>query len=254
MDLSPSALWASMGLLAKIVTIILLVMAFACLVVFVERLWAYFRTYRKSKAFAMASSPALERNRFNELPELCRTHEGSLLAELVEAGFAVFARARRLPGQVTAVELTRRELDRKLETQASRLRRGLPVLASTGSVAPFVGLFGTVVGIITAFEGIAREGGGGLGAVSKGIAEALAVTAVGLAVAIPSVLAFNFLQTLSERIELQLSTAASELTDVLENAPEDVIDDALASLPSGASADAAVVAAVEAPASAGGDG
>ena len=219
-----------MGALAKIVTIILLTMAFACLVVFVERLWAYLRTHLRSRRFAAASSPVLEGSRFNELPALCSAHEGSLLAELVAAGLAVFTRAFRSPGNVAAVELTRRELERRLETQASRLRRGLPVLASTGSVAPFIGLFGTVIGIITAFEGIAREGGGGLGAVSKGIAEALAVTAVGLAVAIPAVLAFNLLQTLSERIELQLSTAASELTDVFENASAEALEAGLAEL------------------------
>lgn len=222
MDLSPSALWNSMGVIAKTVTITLLVMAFASLVVFVERLWVYFRTQRRSRAFALASGPALEAQRFAELPTLCRQHEGSLLAELVAAGLAVFTRALAgPPGHVAPVELARRELDRRLETLAARLRRGLPILASVSSVAPFVGLFGTVVGIITAFEGIAREGGGGLGAVSAGIAEALAVTGVGLAVAIPTVLAFNLLQTISDRIELALSTAASELTDVLENAHGD---------------------------------
>jgi len=219
MDLSPSALWASMGVIAKIVTVTLLVMAFASLVVFVERLWVYFRTHRRSRAFAIASAPFFDEQRFDGLPKLCGEHDGSLLAELVAAGIGVFNRALGVPGgHVPPVELARRELDRKLEVLAARLKRGLPILASVSSVAPFVGLFGTVVGIITAFEGIAREGGGGLGAVSAGIAEALAVTGVGLAVAIPTVLAFNLLQTIADRIELALATAASELTDALENA------------------------------------
>jgi biopolymer transport protein ExbB len=96
------------------------------------------------------------------------------------------------------------------------MNRGLGVLASTGSVAPFVGLLGTVLGIVASFEGIAREGGGGLGAVSAGIAEALVVTALGLLVAIPAVLAFNHLSTRVERLLLALDHASSELVDHLE--------------------------------------
>ena len=94
------------------------------------------------------------------------------------------------------------------------------IVASTGSTAPFIGLFGTVIGIITAFQGIAASGGGGLGAVSAGIAEALIVTAVGLFVAITSVLLFNYLTAAFERLDMRMQHAASELVDNLEGTDE----------------------------------
>jgi len=92
----------------------------------------------------------------------------------------------------------------------------LAVLASVGSVAPFVGLLGTVLGIISAFQGIAATGSGGLSSVSAGIAEALIETALGLSVAIPAVLAFNYLSTSIARDELTLTNAAGELVDRIE--------------------------------------
>jgi len=91
------------------------------------------------------------------------------------------------------------------------------ILASTGSTAPFVGLFGTVLGIITAFQGIAAAGGGGIGAVSAGIAEALIVTAVGLAVAISAVLVFNYLTARFDKLDMSIQHAAGELVDFLES-------------------------------------
>ena len=100
---------------------------------------------------------------------------------------------------------------------SSDVRRGHNILASVGSIAPFVGLLGTVVGIIAAFQGIAKEGSGGLGAVSAGIAEALIVTAIGLIVAIPSVLAFNFLSARCDALLLALDQAKGEFLDYLEN-------------------------------------
>ena len=90
------------------------------------------------------------------------------------------------------------------------------ILASTGSTAPFIGLFGTVIGIITAFQGIASAGGGGIGAVSAGIAEALIVTAIGLVVAIAAVLVFNYLTARFDKFDMTMQHAASELVDYLE--------------------------------------
>jgi biopolymer transport protein ExbB/TolQ len=94
----------------------------------------------------------------------------------------------------------------------------LLISPSTGSTAPFIGLFGTVIGIITAFQGIAASGGGGIAAVSAGIAEALIVTAVGLAVAIAAVLVFNHLTAKFDRFDMNMQHAASELVDYLEGA------------------------------------
>ena len=100
------------------------------------------------------------------------------------------------------------------------LRRGLNVLSSVGSTAPFVGLLGTVLGIISAFQGIAATGSGGLSSVSAGISEALIETALGLTVAIPAVLAFNYLSSRIATEELRLKNASGELLDLIEDRAE----------------------------------
>ena len=93
------------------------------------------------------------------------------------------------------------------------MKKGLSGLATIGTTAPFIGLFGTVIGIINAFRGMALTGSGGIGAVSAGIAEALVATALGLGVAIPAVFMFNFFLNKVERFQVEMSNSASELID-----------------------------------------
>jgi biopolymer transport protein ExbB/TolQ len=95
----------------------------------------------------------------------------------------------------------------------AEMKRGLGGLATIGATAPFIGLFGTVVGIVNAFTGMASSGSGGLAAVSAGISEALITTAVGLAVAIPAVMAFNYFTERLERFTIEMNNAAQELID-----------------------------------------
>jgi biopolymer transport protein ExbB/biopolymer transport protein TolQ len=84
-----------------------------------------------------------------------------------------------------------------------------------GSTAPFVGLLGTVMGIVTAFQLMASSGSGGLGTVSAGIAEALVTTAIGLLVAIPAVMAYNYLQGWVDARSVDLSESSNELLDIV---------------------------------------
>ena len=102
--------------------------------------------------------------------------------------------------------------------EGSLLRRGLGPLATIGSTAPFVGLFGTVVGIINAFAEIGRTGVGGMETVSAGIAEALVATALGIVVAVPAVVLFNYFSVRAEAAETDLGEAASALLDALRRA------------------------------------
>ena len=96
---------------------------------------------------------------------------------------------------------------------APLLQQGVSSLATIGSTAPFVGLLGTVVGVITAFQGIAASGSGGIGAVSAGIAEALVETALGLVVAIPAVWFYNYLTGRIEYFNVEMDNSSSELVD-----------------------------------------
>lgn len=209
--------FSNMQPFAMAIVAVLVLMAAASVSVVVERSWVYYRSRRASRTFAAAAATLLTKRDHEGLVRLAKAHRASHLAGLVAVGMTVYNEALREPGELGAVELTRRELTRKGEAVSADVRRGHNVLASVGSVAPFVGLLGTVVGIIAAFQGIATEGSGGLGSVSAGIAEALIVTALGLVVAIPAVLAFNSLSARSDALLLAIEQSKGELLDYLEN-------------------------------------
>jgi len=211
-------LWEHLGWPALIVAGVLIVMGVASSAVFVERLWALRRSRAASREFAAIVARTLRPDTIAQvLAEAYRLSAGHL-ARLVGSGLTMYRDAMAgLDGPgMTPVESMRRELERRTAELVADLKRGLPVLASTGSVAPFVGLLGTVLGIISAFRGIAETGSGGLSAVSAGIAEALVETALGLAVAIPAVLAFNYVATQIAHDQLALTNAAGELVDKIE--------------------------------------
>ncbi len=213
-----------MGAFALAIAGTLVLMALAASAVFLERIFVFSRSRRASRAYSSEARKWLEQGALDRLVSAATVHRHSHLADLLATGTATFVSASgRIPAdtaKVTPVELARRELDRKVELVNAELRRGMNVLASVGSVAPFVGLLGTVVGIITCFEGISMEGSGGLGAVSAGIAEALVVAALGLLVAIPAVLGFNYLSSQVDGLALALDTAKGQLVDALESRPE----------------------------------
>lgn len=219
MELSLVEIWQSMGLLARIVAISLVAMGFASLVVSIERVLVLRRGQRISAQFAAKARPLLEERDIDTLFDLTggAEYRGAPLPRLIRFGLESW-RANRDDEAVGPAEMARRELNRRLEQLAGEARRGMGILASTGSTAPFIGLFGTVIGIITAFQGIAASGGGGIGAVSAGIAEALIVTAIGLAVAIAAVLVFNYLTARFDKFDMMMQHAAGELVDHLEGA------------------------------------
>ncbi|MCP3099134.1 MotA/TolQ/ExbB proton channel family protein [Myxococcus sp. K15C18031901] len=211
-------IYSHMGVFALGIAWTLIAFAVASLAVFFERLFVFFRSRSVSRRFAARAGQLLTQQQHEELVKEAEATKGSHLAVLLGGGMKTFlAKSRQPAGKLGPVELTRRELVRINERVSADVRRGMSVLATVGSVAPFVGLLGTVVGIIEAFSGIAKEGSGGLGAVSAGIAEALVVTALGLLVAIPAVLMFNFLSTRADALQLSLDAARSELMDHLED-------------------------------------
>ncbi|MCW5889673.1 MAG: MotA/TolQ/ExbB proton channel family protein [bacterium] len=213
-----SEMWAHMGWPALIVAAVLLVMGMASLTVFIERIITLRRSRAASKKFAAESGSHLRAEMVDQVIAEASEYEHGHLPRLVRTGLATYKHARETldVSALSPAERTRRHMERYLEDTGADLRRGLSVLASVGSVAPFVGLLGTVLGIISAFQGIASSGSGGLSSVSAGISEALIETALGLAVAIPAVLAFNYLSTQISRDEMILNSAAGELLDSIE--------------------------------------
>ncbi len=210
-------IWKHMGPLARGIAGFLLLMMIASIGVVVERTIAFYNAKRATSRFVKDLSPLLKDWKIARVPELADKHKASPLAVLFGAMARKYHDALGKSGSLTPVELARGEADRRMESLGADLRRGMNVLASVGSVAPFVGLLGTVVGIIGAFQGIGATGSAGLGSVMSGISEALIETAFGLLVAIPAVLFYNYLTAKVNSMELALGGSMSELLDEMEN-------------------------------------
>src|SRR5690606_27656890 len=150
MELSLFEIWESMSLLSRLVAISLLGMGVASFAVIIERTWVLRRTDRESMQFAGKSRSQFADGDIVAVLELARRFTRNPLARLTATGVQTFQAHESMdPG--AAAELTRRELARKLELYSAEGRRGMGMLASIGSTAPFIGLFGTVIGIIVAF-------------------------------------------------------------------------------------------------------
>ena len=210
-----------MGTPVRVVVVVLTLQALACVTVVIDRLVVLFQSGARARGFAQRVQPALEARQYEHALSVADGVRGSHLATYLGLGLRTFtARVRAGDASDRAAELARRALERKGDAISRDLNRGMNVLASTGSTAPFVGLLGTVLGIINAFRLIAAEGSGGIGTIGAAIGEALVVTGYGLAVAIPSVLIFNFLSAKIATYEAGLINAGSELLDQLEIAAQ----------------------------------
>ena len=213
-------IWGHMGAPALVVAALLLLMGLAALTVFIERLLAIRASRLASEQFAAAIGRSLRVDQIEKIAGLAadKAYEKAYIAQLVRSGLVAYreALASEDTSGLSVAERTRRRIERHLEGINTELRKGMALLASVGSTAPFVGLLGTVLGIISAFQGIAATGSGGLASVSAGISEALIETALGLAVAIPAVLAFNYLSAVIAQEEQSLNHAAGDLIDTIE--------------------------------------
>jgi biopolymer transport protein ExbB/TolQ len=155
------------------------------------------------------------------LIEAARQHQDSYVAQVILAGIIEYDGVSQSGGDPTAsLDLVTSTLRDSISETLIQLKRGLGFLATIGSTAPFVGLFGTVVGIINAFRSIAATGSGGMSVVSGGIAEALVSTALGIFVAIPAVVAFNHFTGKLETFHVEMNRASSQLVNRLFKIPE----------------------------------
>ncbi len=210
----PISLWNQMGTAARIVVIILFIMSAWSIGVMIDRWLAFSAARKQSRAFAPAVAGALREGKLDEAVKIAERHKKSHLAKVVTAGLQEF-QAHEMSSDIAGetIEASRRALERAEAIVQAELKRGLGGLATCGSTAPFVGLFGTVVGIINAFKGIASEKSAGLGAVAAGISEALVTTAIGLFVAVPAVWMFNAFTTRVESFNVEMDNSSSELID-----------------------------------------
>ena len=214
MGTDPISLWNQMGMLAKVVVIILFLMSGWSIGIMIDRALAFSAARSQSRAFAPAVAGALKDGKIDEAIKVADRNKKSHLAKVVSAGlqeFRAHTDSADLPGE--EMEASRRALERAEAIVHAELKRGLSGLATIGSTAPFVGLFGTVVGILNAFSGIASKHATGLAAVAGGISEALVTTAIGLFVAIPAVWMFNYFTGRVEAFDVEMENSSSELID-----------------------------------------
>lgn len=208
------SMWTQMGPLAKAVVIVLFIMSAWSIGVMIDRLIVYNAARKQSRLFAPAVAGALREGKLDEAIKIADRYKKSHLAKVVVAGlqeFKAHSVSTEIPGE--DVEASRRALERAEAIVHSEMERGISSLATIGSTGPFVGLFGTVVGIINAFKGISSEKSTGLGAVAGGISEALVTTAIGLFVAIPAVWMFNYFNNRVKAFDVEMTNSSSELVD-----------------------------------------
>ena len=213
-DLSIQKMIKSMGPVAITVVIILLIMSVYSIAIMVERYLTYSAAKKQSREFAPRVAQALKNNRIEEAINISDKHRKSHLAMVVNSGLQEF-RAHEQSSDISGneIEASKRALQRAIAIKTAEFRRGLSGLATIGSTAPFVGLFGTVFGIINAFRGVENAGQTGIGAVMGGISEALFTTALGLVVAVPAVWLFNYFTGKVDGFIVEMDNSASELVD-----------------------------------------
>jgi len=219
-EISLIEMFQTMGATALGVAIVLFIMSFWSIGVAIERIYTFNKARQQSRLYAPQVAKHLKDGRLKEAIALSGTKEFrySHLAKVVTAGLQEYQFQEQSTGsgalsREDVLDTVRRSIQRATALTASDLKKGINSLATIGSTAPFVGLLGTVIGVINAFSGIASVGGAGIGAVSAGISEALIETALGLFVAIPAVWFYNYLTGRLEYFSVEMDNSSSELVD-----------------------------------------
>lgn len=209
-------MWTAMGPVAKAVAIILIALSIVSLYMFIERQMTFSRARKRSQAVAPKLADLLKAGNIRDALALAQKKEnkGSHLATVTAAGIQEFMEGQQARlSMEQQVETATRGCERAATMFNQELKRGLSVLATIATSAPFIGLFGTIAGIINAFRGMALTGSGGIGAVAGGIAEALVTTAFGIGVAIIALWCFNTLNSKIEVYDAEMTNTTSQVVD-----------------------------------------
>jgi biopolymer transport protein ExbB/TolQ len=213
----PALMHAGEFLVAVTLTVLALFSVYS-LAVIGERWSTLRKSHRASAGLLHRVLEWVDQGRLSEALQACHGAAGSHLAPVLAAGLQEFLPlASQNPGLHSGPRLdrwsgpAREAMQRATAAEIERLEQRLTSLATLGNISPFVGLFGTVIGVMRAFEAISRTGSGGLGTVSAGIAEALVATAAGLFVAIPAVTAYNHFVSRVKGCAIEMDGAVSEL-------------------------------------------
>lgn len=209
-------MWHSMSIIPKAVVFTLLLMSVYCFATGIERAIVFSKAKKQSRNLLKLISGLWREGKVEESIKLSsdKRFKNSHLAKVLVAGLneLQFQQDNR-SAQPEVVESAKRAIERATIKGVQEFKRGLNGLATIGSTGPFIGLFGTVFGIITAFQGMKVSGSGGIGAVAGGIAEALITTGFGIIVAVVAVWFFNVLLNRVDIFTGEMANASSELID-----------------------------------------
>jgi len=205
------SMWASMTLLVKFVVFILFALSVYSFGVMLDRALMYSAARKQSRVFVQQVAGALKDGKLDEAIAIAERNKKSHIAKVVATGLSEFQSASQQVSDSDVIDAAKRGLERSIAIVHAEMKRGLSALATIGSTAPFVGLFGTVVGILNAFKGIAANKVTGLSAVAGGISEALVTTAFGLLVAVPAVWAYNYFTNKVEAFDVEMDNSSMEL-------------------------------------------
>ena len=205
------AMWGTMGIIAKVVVFILVALSVWSFGVMIDRALMYSAARKQSRVFVQQVAGALREGKLDEAISIAERNKKSHIAKVVATGLSEFQSASAQVPDEEVIEAAKRGLERSVAIVHAEMKRGLSGLATIGSTAPFVGLFGTVTGIINAFKGIQNSKATGLSAVAGGISEALVTTALGLLVAVPAVWAYNYFTNKVEAFDVEMDNSSMEL-------------------------------------------
>ncbi len=206
-------MWGHAGWIARGVIITLVFMWLGAIWVGIERAIAFNRARTQSIVAAGQAAKLLQAGDVGGALKAASSEQfkASYLASILKAGLREVDTNRTAAG----IHYAHRSIDKVTVEELAKLRRGMTILATTGSTAPFVGLFGTTVGVINAFQGMS-SGGSGLASISAGISEALVTTAFGIFVAVFGVWLFNYFNHRIEKVTEELSSAQADFLDWAE--------------------------------------
>ena len=216
MQISLMEMWHQMMWFAKGIVFILLIMSIWSMSIFVKKWWDLRKAQAETRKFAPEFSQFLEEDNISEAINLSERYKKSHVARVL-GGALTEVKPLIQDGSVSVNDINsaERAVEREMLMTLTDMKRGNGVLATVGATAPFVGLLGTTMGIVNAFQGMAVSGSGGIGAISAGVSEALLTTAFGLLVAIPAVWGFNYFQVKIENLAAEMTYTSKEFIDYL---------------------------------------
>ncbi len=211
-------LWEAAGTFARGVILVMAIMSLWSLSVAIAKWIHIYKSQQATRKFAPEFSRAIQEDSLEKAIALSEKNQKSHVARVLGGALTEVKPLIQDRATITSADINsaERAVERQMLITLAEFRRGMSVMATVGATAPFVGLLGTTMGIVTAFTGMAAAGAsGGLAGISAGIAEALITTAFGLMVAIPAVWFYNYFTTKIENLTVEMTYSSKELIDYL---------------------------------------